>query len=1038
MSIRGRSYWDFSNLTIAVAAAFAIGVLAFARPLIAQDLLGAGQALRRITESLEQQDENHGSDATEAANPVPLLLKEFQRDKAGLSAEKAAQRWLQIYGAWCDSASVGSDRFGYSRVDHGFAGLISALPEPDHWDELSKQITARQMPAERVAKVREHTLRMLGYRLTAQSEQLQAELAQARKLLSDDGAKDNSGGGGVLGMLGQTLSFGSETNDWQIQSMNEALSGLTMQYAPEARLESFERSLENFSPEAGYFAIPNLIKIAGEERSRELLWKALLLENASFYFEDAGKTEELARTVARGMLDEIRHPQWQLCETLECIEMYEAFAKLDVAEPSDYEVFSAGTWYVSALIIAGRGDDVVSFIEQHVASGGSSSGMSFIDSLEYRLIDLLEVSEYSDTVYQFLFDALQRSPELPLWSTFAAVAARKGKIDQMLEIVQSQLDIDGLSASARRRMQKIRGDTLLAADRADEGAEQYRQLIDQQPSQDDQDASEADERFSIAIRIAEVGRLLDRPEWIQTGVKAATQLLREDAKLELDSEEFATVLIRLQRFVDTEQLLVDRIARQLVFEASAPERDSYYSYASYGNSDSVSGLLTSLLRVYHVAGRHEDVLNLLSDAPWWGSDDLSGLVNESSVYSQFHDRTEQSVPIGFIAATALAEVGRGDEAKAICESLLLRNSGHDPTWSLLLKLSDDFESFANKVFAQDRFEERPLIWLARFHIDQGNTAKADALIRRAIKIDPSDGEQGRQNRMRAYAILAEVLQRQGDVEKAEVYRGVLRAIRMAEDGDQFYRAGLLTRGIKMYESSLTHFEDAYCIQSRLAVQFAANGEYESAAKHYQKAFELMPSSFGRVESHCFGCEEVFTGKLAGDIAERVFTQLITASPENPQLQYLMGYLNAERERSEIAIDYFQEAARLDPDYFNAWKKILESDQAGGLATELRDQAVFNLIRLDPLARHTRPDITQVGDLKQLWTVLAAKPKEPELGKLLPLAASAAKLESEKASAQTEGMRVYQQEMQYYDSVHDFASHGEITAIANLVDLASQN
>ena len=33
----------------------------------------------------------------------------------------------------------------------------------------------------------------------------------------------------------------------------------------------------------------------------------------------------------------------------------------------------------------------------------------------------------------------------------------------------------------------------------------------------------------------------------------------------------------------------------------------------------------------------------------------------------------------------------------------------------------------------------------------------------------------------------------------------------------------------------------------------------------------MPDSFGRVESHCFGCESVFQGADAQALAERVFT-----------------------------------------------------------------------------------------------------------------------------------------------------------------------
>lgn len=1041
MGFRGSKQWPFLRRTISlsVVVSFAIGLVVAPPTLVAQDLMGADGALKQITDSLEQHAaDGVDQDTDSAAETVTALLNQFRKGRAELSAEQAASQWLQIYDAWGDPSGDQNDEFVYSSGARGFTLLVGDLPKPDHWAELSKQIVARQMPTERIAKVREHALRMLGYRLTGQAEKLKAEITATRKLLTDADDDENAkpAGGGVLGMIGQAFNFGDETDDWQIRSLAMALSGLSTKYAPETRLAAFTKSLENVSPETGYFVVPDLVKMAGDQRASELLRKTLMLEGVSLYFEDSEKTKALARTVASDMLGEIRHPHWQLCDSLDCIEMYEAFAKLSVAaEQNDYEAYTAGTWYVSALIIAGRGDDVVTFIEQQVAAGEQNSGMSLVDSLESQLINLLQEPRHSDAVYQFLVDALQRSPGLPLWKTFAAVAARKGKIDQMLEIVESQLESEGLTSSARQRMQKIRGDTLLAADRPEDAVEQYRSLFDPQSSGETTAAASADLRFEIAVRIAEVGRLLERPEWIQTGVKTAKQLLSDDAKAELEASELVTVLVRLHRFAEAERLLASRISLQLARDAVSQQNDSFYTYQGFGGSNTVPGMLASLARVYHAADRHADVLSLLGDAPWWNNKDLSDLVSNASLYSAFSVRTDQSVPIGYIAAKALSEVGRVSEARAICESILSRQSGHDPTWALQLRLSDDFESFANKIFAQDRFEERPLIWLARFQLDHGNIGKADELIRRAIKIDPSDGEQGRLNRMRAYKILAEVLAAQGDTEKSEIYRGAVRAIRMAEDGDQFYQAGLLKRGIKKYQTSLTHFEDAYCIQSRLAVQFAGVGAFESAAKHYQKAFELMPGSFGRVESHCFGCEGVFTGKLAGDIAERVFKKLIADSPENPQVQYLMGYLNADRERYEIAAGYFQTAVRLDPDYLNAWKKILETDQAGNLTSEQRDQAVFNLIRLDPLGRHEKPDITEVKDLKRLWTVLASRPAEPELGELLPLTGSIKELGSQPGSDDRAIMYEYEAAM---ESANGFASHGELAAIASLIDLASQN
>ena len=83
----------------------------------------------------------------------------------------------------------------------------------------------------------------------------------------------------------------------------------------------------------------------------------------------------------------------------------------------------------------------------------------------------------------------------------------------------------------------------------------------------------------------------------------------------------------------------------------------------------------------------------------------------------------------------------------------------------------------------------------------------------------------------------------------------------------------------------------------------------------------MPESFGRVESHCFGCEGVFHGELAQNIAEKVFGELAAKTPDKPQVHYLLGYLREEQGRYQEALPELQKAVKLDPDYLNAWKHL---------------------------------------------------------------------------------------------------------------------
>ena len=68
----------------------------------------------------------------------------------------------------------------------------------------------------------------------------------------------------------------------------------------------------------------------------------------------------------------------------------------------------------------------------------------------------------------------------------------------------------------------------------------------------------------------------------------------------------------------------------------------------------------------------------------------------------------------------------------------------------------------DELFARDQFEERPLIWKAHVLRQQKKLDDAEKTIRQAIAIDPSDGEEGRGDRMRAYAELADILDAQGN------------------------------------------------------------------------------------------------------------------------------------------------------------------------------------------------------------------------------------------------------------------------------------
>ncbi len=258
--------------------------------------------------------------------------------------------------------------------------------------------------------------------------------------------------------------------------------------------------------------------------------------------------------------------------------------------------------------------------------------------------------------------------------------------------------------------------------------------------------------------------------------------------------------------------------------------------------------------------------------------------------------------------------------------------------------------------AADAYEERPLIWRAKLLLDGGDVEAAAA--RSPARPSPSTPPTASSPPATGCGCTPCSPTRwpaQGEDDDAELYRGVVRAIRASEDADLLYDAGFLALSIRGYEASLLDFSDAYCIQSRLAVRLMEAGRVDEAAEHYRRAFELMPDSFGRVESHCFGCEGAFRGPVAQGVAERVFERLARERPDDAQVPYLVGYLAEERGDLEAARAGYRAAVDLDPLYLNAWKNLFELGERMRLPDGEEDEALLALLRLDPLGRHARGD-----------------------------------------------------------------------------------
>lgn len=894
----------------------------------------------------------------------------FEARASRLAPAEAAEQWLKLVDAFLalDPAARMQLRGGGGEP-LSFRAVLAVMPPVAAWPELAAAIRRRPVSTPKPAAA-ELGLRLLAARLTDDAQ----ALTETREPLAKTfpGAADER----------------PERRLWHASAADaEAPGAIVAEFTRQVEVrEQGNNAALNFM-----LAVPDLVTLAGREEARRLLERVVVLPVAMLQVGEGRETGVLARDVALERIADLKVPRWELAARPGSSALFEALLKRFGA-PSEAQAgrglpFHDGSgggfaeargYYLIDLVLAGRTDDAMRVaVEVKSETAQAESWMS-------GAFEALERTGRDVEVAEFFHALLAQRPELPFWDRYVTVAARAGRSAEALALLQKAAATTTLTAEQRAGIARHLAGALLAADRVDEGVAELRRAVAAkvEPQRAGEFSFESFHMLQRTEQLAALGALLQQPAWVDEAVAGMRRRMETDVTQNAAMlPGFAHTLAERGRFAEAIELL-DLALRKTAQLTRGDER--------YSVTHLQPPLLGALAHVYHLAGRSEDVLTLLNEAPYWNSKDVAGVTSLPSGV-----RGKQPTNLAFITASALAKTGRMAEAREVLDFALRRDGGFDPAYALLLELGGaETEAKLDALARRDRFEERPLIWKAEWLRRAGRLEEAEALARAAIAIDPSDGEQPHGDRMRVYGVLAEIRAARGDAAQAEFFRGVVRAIRLAEEADRLHQAGLLSRAIALYRQALTHFSDAYCIQSRLAVQLNELGRFAEAEEHYRKAYELMPESFGRVESHCFGCERAFGPERAQSVAERVFASLVQKTPQKPQVHYLLGYLRMEQGRANEALPLFRRAAELDPDYLSAWKKIGELGAQMRLPTADREAAALNLLRLDPLRRHSHAMLGEVRDLRALFTrieaVRAAFPAEPAT--VYPLRASREKLE----------------------------------------------
>ena len=961
----------------------------------AADYLGAEAVLKKVS------DKPSASVTNQSSSTIAQLksdIASFEKQGALSKPEEAAQQWLKLLDRQFDLSMTDFEASYRNPRDRFNPNEIwLALPPPAAWDALRQAIDAR--PPQKGPKAsRESALKLIVHTLVADRTAQTADMGQLLTLAvkSDD---DEMNLVSVVNELSQ--SFSERSND------------------PDAIMKSLERRLtaNEYGPD---FSVPNLVPLVGEQRASAFFRRVFTNSTFELSISQGEETRKLARGLALEMVADLKAPQWQLACSLDGGTLFEALEKrFAPSEPttnsepdaSDLDALAAlsrknrstdphGSYYMQArvyyllnLISKGKTQEAMALAQK--IGGGNSYYVP-----EDAFSDMQRAG-YAKPLNDFLHEILSQHPELSFWEYYIPLAVQLGESDKMLDLARKSAARDDLTETQRDSIRQYLYSALLAADRVDEGVTEIRQIL-AEPSPKGRNRYDRRSKASMALTLAKIGRLTGNTNWLEEGIRLARQEISKNG----DTADFyneSTVVTQLSGFLvdigrgpEAEDLLSEDL---LVKRAQLAQSGYKYAPSAY-----LQSTMAALVFVYYRAGRYADVVTLLDQSPDWGAKDLAE--SHDTYLDPMHQHEDSLADsLRYNVAASLLNLGRADEAKKIANAILDENGGYATAYELLVKIGgSDVLPKLDELFSRDQFEERPLIWKAVVLQQNGKLEEAEAAARKAISIDPSDGEQGPGRRMRAYSVLSEIRKARGDEKEAETFRGVVEAIRESEKADGYYQAGLLTRAIAMYEDSLSKFDGAYCIQSRLALRLSEAGKHEEAAEHFRRAYELMPDSFGRVESHCFGCEAAFSGHEAQSIADKVFTSLAKSDPRKPQVHYLLGYLREEQGNYAEALTHFRDAVKLDPDYLNAWKHIDIVGKEYFLSAADQDAITFNGIRLDPLNRHGGwAGIEKVTDLRKLWSAVEATGQlRPKLAQALyPFVESKAAMEKQPADASAE-------------------------------------
>jgi tetratricopeptide (TPR) repeat protein len=929
-------------------------------------LRGAEAVLRELAPSDAPVD-----DSTTAITDFVASARELRHAQASLAPAQAVERWQALFD---QGRQLNLDYRSGIGPEALPLILLAALPRPEAWPALVPKpaVENEAKPAE--------SGDLLSLFIGRRPPNNDNRLMQGRNLLAF-----------VLLQRFDEAAAAVKDNAELTQKV-QALRRLT---EPPPFVDQLAQKLNATGFSASRIEVPDLAPQIGPERIRTVAHQLLFAPKIQMISVVGQETLQRFREVALTEIDQLPRAPWELCIGPDGSALYDALWNRfgqPATTPSTPEksrlafeglrYFGQATgWRILETLRTGKTGEALPLLVR------LSQVLPLVPEYEENpLRDLPGYGVDPSTAFELLYAGAKQTSSPAIVGALLMIAPQVHRTDDALALL-AQLSPQA-TPLGRLRFQELELTLRLAQNDLEPALRIVSEVLTAPfPKADPADAPSeipsypayglSDSSAAVYLKMAghaiDLGLALPRADLIAAGVQALETAAKTLPPSARGSDQIAsnlmtnaTKLVAKGRLVEAESLLA-LLLRRLANRSADPWV--------------LKGAMETLTELYDRAGRTSDVWSVLNNATQWSSGDLANMTNSKSVC--------------LAAARMLATRGEEAKALAILRAYLQLHAEDDDGYELLLKWEGERAlPQLDQLIALDRWEERPLIWKAELLRRLGRLADAETFARQAIALDPTDGEQSVGKRIRGYAVLAAVLQDAGKADDAAFFRRVVESVRRAEDGDALREAGLLLAAREKYEQAALAFADAYCVQWRLAERLHQEGQTAEAEKHYEIAFTRMPEQFGRMATLCFGCENVFGNTASRGAADRVLSRLAALPQPRPQVLLILARLRLAQNQPRAAWTLLQQAAQIDPDYFDALKELANLAEKVDASAAERRPIIDRLLALDPSGKHAGLTVQQMFILgpERMWRHLQVTlDRSTKPTGLLPLPAAARRI-----------------------------------------------